>query len=99
MEIKLNCFSCQTPMTFIDQISRRDECPKCMADVYCCKNCEFYDPKVYNECRETSADPVREKDRSNFCGFFKPNSKSSGNALTKEQNLKAAAEALFKKKS
>lgn len=99
MDISLSCFSCKSQMTFVDQISRRAECPKCSADVYCCKNCEFYDPKVYNECRETSAEPVREKDRSNFCGFFKPRTGDLKSQATEKEKLMSAAEALFKKKT
>ena len=40
------------------------------ADVHCCRNCEFDDPGSYNECRETQAERVLEKDRSNFCDYF-----------------------------
>lgn len=95
-EIRLRCFSCHTEMSFIDKVSRRDECPSCGADVRVCKNCRFYDPKVYNECRETSAEVVREKERSNLCDYFQ-----HGGAMQEKnsrENLFAAAEALFKKK-
>jgi len=84
-------------MSFIDNVSRRDECSKCRADVRCCKNCRFYDPKVYNECRETQAEVIREKDRSNLCDYFQPG--SAANAEKQKADLFAAAEALFKKKS
>jgi hypothetical protein len=94
--ITLSCFECGAKLEFQDQIGRRDECSKCGADVRVCKNCEFYDPKVYNECRETSADPVREKQRSNLCDFFRPRSKD-GSGSASADALKAAAEALFKK--
>lgn len=94
-EIKLTCFSCGHELSFTAPISRRDECPSCDEDVRVCKNCQFYDPKVYNECRETSADVVREKDRSNLCDYFQPGSKSS--AQKSREDLLAAAEALFKK--
>ena len=93
--IKINCFSCGQELQFTQTISRRDECDKCRADVRCCRNCQFYDPKVYNECRETSADVVREKDRSNVCDFFQPSSNTSDNKS--RESLLAAAEALFKK--
>jgi hypothetical protein len=96
MEVKLKCFSCQKEIAVSGIIGRRDECPHCRADVHVCKNCEFYDAKVYNECRETSADVAREKDRANFCDFFLPSKGSSGQ-IDKAAALKAAAEALFKK--
>ena len=93
---KLFCFSCKKELSFSGTIGRREECPHCRADVHVCKNCNFYDSKAYNECREPSADVVREKDRANFCDYFTP---STGiPAEDKAAALRAAAEALFKKK-
>lgn len=95
----LKCFSCGSDVGFIDKLQRRDECLKCRADARVCKNCDFYDPKVYNECRETSADPVQEKERSNLCDFFRP---KTGGGLhsqkTRADELREQAEALFRKK-
>lgn len=94
MSISLHCFSCNKELTFSGQIGRREECPHCRADVHVCKNCDFYDPKAYNECREPSADVVREKDRANFCDYFTPR-KGGANQEDKAAALKAAADALF----
>jgi hypothetical protein len=94
-QTQLKCFSCQTEMSFTVAISRRDECPKCRADVRVCKNCRFYDAKVYNECRETSAEVIREKERANLCDYFQPG--SALNAEKAKADLLAAAEALFRK--
>lgn len=94
-EIKIPCFSCGKEMSFVVAISRRDECPSCKADVRVCKNCIFYDPKIYNECRETSAEVIREKERSNLCEYFQPGTKVVGHKS--REDLLAAAEALFKK--
>jgi hypothetical protein len=88
------CFSCRKEQSIPDKVGFRAECD-CGADLHVCKNCEFYDPKVYNECRETSADVVREKDRANFCEYFQPGGKLD--AAKKKSDLLAAAEALFKK--
>lgn len=93
---KLFCFSCQTELQFSDKVGFREECPTCRSDVHVCKNCDFFDPKVYNECRETSAEVVRERDRANYCEYFQPKVGSQG-GLSKADQLKAAAEALFKK--
>lgn len=99
-QIQVQCFKCQEVLQFVDKVGFRVECPKCMEDVHVCKNCEFYDPKVYNECRETSADVIREKARANFCEFFRPRAGGGDSALDKQkQALLSAAEALFKKKS
>jgi hypothetical protein len=91
------CFNCQKEIVLLGKPGRRDECIHCRADVHVCKNCEFYDPKVYNECREPSADVVLEKERANFCDFFTPHRGPRG-GVDKAAALRAAAEALFKKK-
>ncbi len=95
--MKASCFHCKKLNISLGKIGFRDECDSCRSDLHVCKNCEFYDPKAYNECRETSADVVREKERANFCDFF--NGREAGAAvMDKAAQLKAAAEALFKKK-
>lgn len=89
------CFKCQSKLAPHEPISRHEECPQCRSDVRCCANCEFYDPKVYNECRETQADRLLEKERSNLCDFFRP--RRGANTLADEkQKALDAAEALFK---
>ncbi|MBX3021330.1 MAG: hypothetical protein KF799_06585 [Bdellovibrionales bacterium] len=96
--IELNCFHCSSPLKYADRIGLREECPKCHEDVHVCKNCQFYDEKAYNECREPSAERVREKDRANHCEYFSPGKGVGSGANTRDAML-AAAEALFKKKN
>lgn len=96
-EVRFNCFSCSTEIVMAFAPGRRDECPKCGADVHVCRNCTHYDRNAYNECREPSAEVVREKDRANFCDFFLAGvMKAAGD---QKKDLRAAAEALFKKKT
>lgn len=90
------CFKCSTSNPLLGNVGRRDECFKCKWDLHVCKNCLHYDPKVYNECKETSADVVREKERANFCDYFTPGTGLS--AGEQKDQLMSAAEALFKKK-
>lgn len=99
MEIELSCFSCSKKMKFIDRVSLREECPQCRHDVHVCKNCDFYDVKAYNECREPQAEVVREKDRANRCDYFSIQKGGGGQHGEKDKAaaLRAAAEALFKK--
>ena len=96
--IELQCWSCNKKLEFSDTVGFRAECDACGADTHVCKSCEFYDPKVYNECRETSADVVRDKEKANYCEYFQPRASAGGAAQNKKQDLLAAAEALFKKK-
>lgn len=94
MSTSLVCFSCHKENGLTGNVGRRDECQHCGADLHVCKNCDFYDPKAYNECRENQADVVREKERANFCDYFTPRKGGAG-AEDKAAALKAAAEALF----
>ena len=43
---------------------------KCRADLRVCLNCQSYDARVAQQCRERRAEPVLEKDRGNFCEYF-----------------------------
>lgn len=92
--MEVSCYSCKAKNSFSDKLGFRAEC-QCGEDLHVCKNCEFYDAKVYNECRETSADVVREKTRANYCEYFRAGSGQS--AEDNKKALLAAAEALFKK--
>lgn len=70
----LHCWRCGATLAELTPpIERRDECPACRAQLYVCRFCEFYDPRMANQCREPVADEVKEKERANFCGYFKPN--------------------------
>ncbi|MAF91377.1 MAG: hypothetical protein CL674_08890 [Bdellovibrionaceae bacterium] len=95
MAIEVACFSCHYVNSFPERVALREECEKCGSDLHCCKCCKFYDTGSYNECRETSADVVRDKERSNHCDYFVANS-NAGKDEEKDKML-SAAEALFKK--
>jgi len=94
----LNCHKC-SHITKIDSgVGFRESCEACGEDLHVCLNCSFYDEAVYNECKETSADRITAKDRSNLCDYFRPSSESlKGQEEDKAARLLAEAEALFKK--
>lgn len=99
MTTQYYCYHCQKELSdFNDQllIGRRETCSYCQADLRCCKMCLFYDPKSYNECRETSADRVKDKEKANFCDYFKLSSQTHSPNKEREDALARAA-ALFKK--
>lgn len=52
--------------------SRYEECSVCKADQHVCLMCRDYDPKVADGCRESRAEFVLDKDKANFCDFFRP---------------------------
>ncbi len=94
---KFQCFQCGTLNSFVAPLGRREECTKCHCDAHVCKNCEHFDPKVYNECRETQADFVQERERANFCDYFQVRGQLN-NMKQSANDLMAAAESLFKPK-
>ncbi len=51
---------------------RLDICPRCSAELHVCRMCLEYDTSKAKHCREPIAEEVREKDRANFCDFYKP---------------------------
>ena len=92
------CYKCSGALSdsFKVMVSRSDTCSHCMADIRCCKMCIFYDPKVYNECRESNADRITEKEKANFCDYYKFG--PGGDTADKQrQDALAKAAALFKK--
>jgi hypothetical protein len=96
--LALQCYKCGKELSeaYKVMLSRSDHCPNCMADLRCCRMCQFYDVKAYNECRESMADRVTDKEKANFCDYFKIGS-GYNDAEKQRQELLAKAQALFKK--
>lgn len=90
------CVFCGTEIDDKNGIGRRDECPNCCGDLHCCLQCIFYDPAYASDCRETQAEAVSEKDRSNFCGYFEFGRDEQSKETTKFK-ARAQLEKLFKK--
>ncbi len=97
------CFKCGATIEQ-ELISRRDECPKCATDLRVCLNCAFYAQSRSNACEEPQAEPVKEKDRANYCDFFRfKDGATRGGGGGRKPAGRAEAEKLwndlFKKKS
>ncbi len=91
MAENLNCWKCGASLAgVVLPLGRRDECPACGADLHVCRMCGFYDPAVSKDCRETMADEVAEKERANFCDYFRP---AAGAGAGPEGGEAAAAKA------
>jgi hypothetical protein len=65
------CQHCQKEIPSDFPIGRQAQCPGCAGDLHCCINCVFYERGAYNDCRENQAERVVDKNRSNFCDFFR----------------------------
>ena len=66
----MNCAFCHNEITET-RIHIRDECPACGRDLHICLTCEFYDPNAYRQCRESIREPVQDKEKANYCDFFR----------------------------
>ncbi len=90
MTQKLVCWKCGASIEALPKpLGRYDICPSCRAELYVCRQCEFYDPKVSKACREPIADEVKDKERANFCGYFqvRPNAHQPRDTAASEAAL------------
>lgn len=95
--MNLNCFKCGKENPTSDKVGFRESCFSCGQDLHCCKNCKFYDSSSYNECRETQADRVLDKEKANFCDYFQSGTGQTPNTSPIDE-AKRKLEELFKKK-
>ena len=65
------CHACGTELPGDLPIFRETECPQCSKPLKVCLNCTFYEKGAQWDCRESIQEPVREKDRANFCDYFR----------------------------
>lgn len=95
----LVCWKCGMSLASLSlPLSRRDECPRCRAELHVCKMCVEYDETVAKRCREPTAEEVYKKDQSNFCDYFKPRSGAwAGGDLSAAERARAELEKLFGK--
>lgn len=58
--------------------------------------CDFYDPDVPKKCREDDAEEIPEKERVNFCEWFRPGEEVfDGKAAAQESQAKNSLAVLF----
>lgn len=92
----LGCWRCGAAI--VDEplpLSRTAECRQCRAELHVCLMCEFYDPAKANACREPIAEPVADKTRANFCGYFKARPGAGPATAPPQADPRAALDALF----
>mgnify|MGYP006971720668 FL=1 len=88
------CYKCSEELAFDVKIGRRDMCPNCYAYLHCCKNCQYWDPSVHNECLENRAEFIRDREEGNFCLYFTFKESEEGNVSDAEA-AKAKLASLF----
>jgi hypothetical protein len=93
---EFRCHRCRKVHEFSGRIGRRDSCPQCDADLHCCLNCRHYQPSAHNQCNETQAEWVRDKDRANYCDYFEPR-RGEATGGSRAEDARSRFEDLFKK--
>ena len=77
MSHSLRCWKCGASLAELSlPLRRTDECRACRAELHVCLMCEFYDTSVAKSCRETIAEEVKDKQRANFCDYFRPSDRA-----------------------
>ncbi|MFC1681527.1 hypothetical protein ACFL1S_07065 [Pseudomonadota bacterium] len=72
-EPDLVCWKCGTSLAALSLPLRRLEvCAECDSELHVCRLCRFYDPNAIDQCVEEDTEEVRDKERANFCDYFKP---------------------------
>lgn len=96
-DAKPHCFSCGAELEVPHGVvGRNHTCDKCTADVRCCYNCAFYDKNAYNECHESQAERVVDKNRANFCDFFSLGKGGKSSAGSSREDALKKLDDLFK---
>jgi hypothetical protein len=95
----MRCFDCGAGVEFAsgERVGFRDTCDACGADLHVCRNCAHHDPSAYNECRETSAERVSDRERANRCDYFAPRDRAGGSGADEGGKAREALDSLFKK--
>lgn len=91
------CVVCSTAVDDAFPVSRQAHCPKCVADLHACRQCFWYDIHAAKQCREPMAEWIADKEKANFCDYYKLNAKTKVVADTKPEDAKEALRKLFNK--
>jgi len=97
MSEELCCWHCGASLAALAlPLGRTEECAACGSPLHVCRLCRFYDRSRPKQCREDDAEEVREKERPNFCDYFKPRAGAfDAQRASAEQAAIDAATALF----
>jgi hypothetical protein len=69
----IECWKCGASLADLSlPFGRAEYCRACRAELHVCRLCRYYDVTKANQCAEPVAEPVNNKERANFCGYFEP---------------------------
>src|SRR5437016_11714828 len=62
------CYSCSTPLP--NGVNFAGTCPKCNAELHCCKQCSQFEPSTRFQCLKPIPVRIPLKDKANECALF-----------------------------
>jgi len=65
------CYNCGWEWKQPQTPAFREMCPRCDSFLHSCKNCALFELTAPQQCRSSTVELVREKDRGNFCDEFR----------------------------
>src|SRR5690606_12344548 len=87
----LVCWKCGASLAALPlPLSRLAECPADRAELHVCRLCRFFDARTARQCSEIRAEEVIDKERANYCDWFKPRP-GAYDARTREKAVSARA--------
>jgi len=97
--VAFDCWKCGAPLADMPvPVGRAEYCRTCRAEIHVCRMCRFYDLSKARQCAEPVAEPVQDKQRANFCGYFEPVAGRFQLKAPLSDDSGALLEALFKPK-
>ena len=65
---RARCSNCGAVLT--PGFDPNGKCPKCQAELHCCKQCRFFDSGAQFECTQPIQERISPKDAKNSCTFY-----------------------------
>jgi hypothetical protein len=87
------CYHCGAEIPL--PVYRSSECPSCGREARVCRNCVFYAPGRQYDCKEHITEPVFDKERANFCDYFRPAPPAQQGSSGDEASARRAFDDLF----
>lgn len=97
MADELHCWRCGNELSGLSlPLSRMDECPACQIYLHVCRMCVYFDPAIARACREDDAEEVKEKERPNFCDYFRPSAAAfDADLASADRDARSQLDSLF----
>lgn len=82
------CFNCSVTLPM--DVDFKGNCPKCNADLHCCKQCSHFEPSTRFQCLKPIPERIAYKDKANECSFYSPRVTVARDAQRASQTLSSS---------